>query len=95
MGIEWFRDLGICIMALVIIGVLTFLSVLAYSLYRRVRAILDSAKATIRTVQETSSCVRDEVVKPVIQAAAFVQGMHQGFSTIRNFFSKQEGGRDD
>ena len=95
MGIDWFRDLAICVFGLVATGVLIFITVLLFSLYRRVRAILDSVKATSRTVQSVSSYVGDEVVKPVIELAAIIQGVRQGIDTVGRFFKKKEGGRND
>ena len=94
MGIDWFRDLAICIFGVVAAGVFIFAAVLSFLLYRRVRAILDSAKATSRTIQGISSYVGEEVVKPVVQVASMVQGVRQGIDTIGKFFKKQEGGKD-
>jgi len=90
MGIDWFRDLIICIFGLVAAGVSIFLAVLLFLLYRRVRAILDSVKATSRTIQSVSSYVGDEVVKPVVELAAIIQGIRQGIDTIGKLFKKQE-----
>jgi len=95
MGIDWFRDLIICIFGLVAAGVLIFIAVLSFLLYRRVRAILDSVKTTSRTIQGLSSYVGDEVVKPVIEVAAIIQGLRQGIDTISRFFKKKEGGKND
>ena len=95
MGIDWFRDLVICVFGLVATGVFIFIAVLLFSLYRRVRAILDSVKATSRTIQGVSSYVGDEVVKPVIELAAIIQGVRQGIDTVGRFFKKKEGGRND
>jgi len=95
MGIDWFRDLIICIFGLVAAGALIFIAVLSFLLYRRVRVILDSVKATSRTIQGISSYVGDEVVKPVIEVAAIIQGIRQGIDTISKFFKKKEGGRND
>ncbi len=94
MSIDWFRDLIICIFGLVATGALIFLAVLSYLLYRRTRSILDSIKATSTTIQRISSYVGEEVVKPVVQVAAMVQGIRQGIDTIGKFFKKQEGGKD-
>ena len=94
MGIDWFRDLIICISGLVAAGVLIFIAVLLYSLYRKTSSILDSIQATSTTIQRVSSYIRDEVVKPVIEVVAFVQGMRQGIDTISKFFKKEEGGKD-
>ena len=88
MSIDWFRDLVICIFGLVATGVLIFVAVLSYRLYHRIRLILDSVKATSRTVQDISSYVGGEVVKPVIEVAAIIQGIRQGIDTIGKFFKK-------
>ncbi len=95
MSIDWFRDLAISIFGLVAAGVLIFIAVLSFLLYRRVRVILDSVKATSKTIQGISSYVGDEVVKPVIEVAAIIQGIRQGIDTISRFFKKKEGGKND
>lgn len=95
MSIDWFRDLAISIFGLVAAGVLIFITVLLFLLYRRVRVILDSVKATSKTIQGISSYVGDEVVKPVIEVAAIIQGIRQGIDTISRFFKKKEGGKND
>ncbi len=95
MSIDWFRDLVISISGLVLIGVLIFIAVLSYSLYRRTKAILDSVKTTSRTIQRVSSYVGDEVVKPITQIVALIQGIRQGIDAVSNLFRKKEGRRDD
>ena len=92
MSIDWFRDLVICIWGLVAIGVLIFVAALSYSLYRKTKPILDSIKTTSKTVEGISSYVGSEVVKPVIEIAALVQGIRQGIGTVTQFFKKREGG---
>ena len=94
MGIEWFRDLVICIWGLVATGVVIFIAVLAYSFYHRTRSVLDSIEATSASIHQISSEVRDEVVKPVIQVVSLIQGLCQGIDIISRFFKKQEGERD-
>ena len=95
MSIDWFRDLAICIFGLVAAGVLIFVTVLFFSLYRRIKVILDSVKTTSKTIQGLSSYVGDEVVKPVIELAAIIQGVRQGIDTVSRLFKKKEGGRND
>ena len=95
MSIDWFRDLVICIWGLVAIGALVFVAVLSYRLYHRIRPILDSIKTTSATIQEISAYVGDEVVKPVSQVVALIQGIRQGMDTISKFFKKKEGGGND
>jgi len=94
MSIEWFRDLIICIFGIVAAGVLIFIAVLLYSLYRQMRSVLGSVKATSTTIQGITSYVGDEVVKPMTQVVAIIQGIRQGIDTIGKFFKKSEGGKD-
>lgn len=93
MTIDWFRDLIICIFGLVAIGVSIFVAVILYSLYRRLRSILDSIKAISGTIQTISSGV-EGVVKPLIQVAALAQGIRQGIDAISKLFKKKKGGKD-
>ncbi len=93
MSLECFRDLIISIFGLVATGVLIFIAVLLYSLYHRARSILDSVKATVRTIQWVTSYI-EEVAKPVIQVVALIRGIRQGVSTISKFFEKEEGGKN-
>ncbi len=94
MGIEWFRDLAISLSGLILIGVLIFIAVLAYLLYRRVSSILDSMKIVSRNVQGISSFVTDEVAKPLIQVVAFVQGIRQGIDAVGKLFKRKKGEGD-
>jgi hypothetical protein len=96
MDIGWFRDLVICISGLVVTGVVIFIAVLSYLLYNRARSVLDSIKATSATINEISSAVRDEVIKPILQLVALIRGVFQGIDLVSRFFRKeeQEGGRD-
>jgi len=86
MDIGWYRDLAIIILVVVATGMLVVISVLAISLYRRVKPILDSAKAIVQTVQE--------VVKPLVQIAALVQGIRQGIDGVNKIFHRK-GGKDE
>ena len=94
MSLDWLRDLVICILGIVAAGVLIFIAVLLYSLYRRTKSIIDSVKAIVRTIQVMSSYVEEEVVKPVIQIVAFVRGIRQGIDTISKFFEKKRRGKE-
>jgi hypothetical protein len=95
MSIEWFRDLVLCIFGLGVMVVVIFLGVLAFLLYRRLRPVMDSLKATTKTVENLSSCVEVEVARPLAQVAAFVQGIRQAVSLVSRFTKKKEEGRDE
>ena len=91
MSIEWFRDLVICIAGLAFTAAIIFMVVLVYSCYRRMRPILDSIKATSSAVQGISSCIRDDLARPLAEVVAIVQGVTQGISAISSLFKKKGG----
>jgi len=94
-SIEWFRDLVLCIFGLGVTAVAIFLAVLAFLLYRRLSPVLDSLKATTRTVENLSSCVEVEVARPLAQVAAFVQGIRQAVSLVSRFAKRKEEDRNE
>ena len=77
MSIEWFRDLVICILGLGATTAVIFIAVIIFLLYRKIRPILDSTKATTKTVENISSCVESEVARPLAQVAAVAQGISE------------------
>lgn len=95
MSIEWFRDLVLCIFGLGATVVVIFLAVLAFLLYRRLRPILNSVKATTKTVEDLSSCVEVEVARPLAQVAAFIQGIRQAVGLVSRFTKKKEEDGDE
>ena len=109
MDIAWFRDLVICISGLVAIILFVFIAVLAYSFYRRSsslmdsmhsicqrsNSILDSVEATTSTVRGIVCNVRDDLVSPVVQVMAIVQGVRQGIDMVNKFFKKKEEGGEN
>jgi hypothetical protein len=94
-SIEWFRDLVVCIFGLGATVVVIFLAVLAFMLYWRLRPVLDSLKATTKTVENISSCVETEVARPLAQIAAFVQGIRQAVSLVNRFTKRKEADSDE
>ncbi|HUU64883.1 MAG TPA: hypothetical protein VMW37_02105 [Dehalococcoidales bacterium] len=94
MSIEWFRDLAIVILGLGVTIVAIFIGLLAFLLYRKLRPILDSVKATTKRVEKISSCVEEEVSRPLARLAAFVQGIRQAISLVSRFTRRKEGGEN-
>ena len=90
MDIEWFRDLVVCIFGLGATVAVIILVVLAFILFVKIKPILDSVKATTRTVENISSCVEEEVARPLAQVAAFVQGIRQAAGMFSRFTKKKE-----
>ena len=91
MSIEWFRDLVICIAGIVSAAAIIFIGVLAYACYRRIRPILDSLKTATSAVQGISSCVRNDLARPLAEVVAIVQGVTQGINAISSLFKKKGG----
>ena len=94
MGIGFYRDIAIIIAGLVAAGVLVFMAVLLYSLYKRTIAILDSMQAASANVRGITSYMGVEVVKPLTEMVALIHGIRKGSETVSNLFRKKEGGKD-
>jgi len=86
--IEWLRDLVICIFGLGATVVLICVGVLAFIVYFRIKPIINSVKTTTRTVENISTSVEEEVVKPLVQVAAFAQVLRQ---VVGRFSRRKEG----
>jgi len=84
-GIEWFRDLAIVILGFGVTVVVIFIGVLALMLYRKLKPILDSARSTVKRVENISATVEEEVSRPLARLAAFIQGVRQAASLFSGF----------
>jgi hypothetical protein len=108
MGIEWYRDLIICIagavtciLALVAIGVIIYFSIIVKSLNRKVKLIMSLVEETTAHVKDIVSDVRqdvmdvkDEIMSPIVEVMSIVQGVRKGFEIVNALFKKAEGGKD-
>ena len=92
MSIEWLRDLVICIFGLGAMLAIICIAVIVFILYFRVKPIINSIKTTTKTVENISTSVEEEVVKPLVQVAAFVQGLRQ---VVGRFSRRQEGDKHE
>jgi hypothetical protein len=88
MGIEWFRDLSIVILALVTTAVLIFTAVLVYRLYRITKSTLLLVKAASKITYDTVALVQ-EGLKPLLTILALIQGIRGGLQGIRKIFNKE------
>ena len=77
MNIEWLRDLVICIFGVGATLVALCVGVLAFMFYFRIKPVIDSLKKTTRTVENVTSSVEEEIVRPIAQVAAIAQGIRQ------------------
>ena len=61
MGIEWFRDLSITILGFVTTGVLIFVAILVYRLYRKLTATLALVQTLMKSIDDTVNTVEDMI----------------------------------
>ncbi|MEE8419918.1 MAG: hypothetical protein V3R92_00510 [Dehalococcoidales bacterium] len=85
MSIEWFRDLAIVILGLGVTVVVISMGILAWLLYRKLRPILDSVKATTKTVEKFSATVEEEIYQPIAQVATFIHGIRKAIKLTSRF----------
>jgi hypothetical protein len=93
-SIEWFRDLSLCILGMGATVVIILIGVVVLLLYIKLRPILNSLRTTTKTVEDISSCMEEEVVRPLAQVAAFTQGLSQVVGLIRRYSKRKEGGQN-
>ncbi len=90
MSMEWFRDLVIVIFGLGATVAVVIFVVMAFVLFYRIRPILDSIRATTKTVENLSHSVEEEVAKPLAQVISFIQGIRQATGLFSMFTRKKE-----
>jgi hypothetical protein len=91
-SIEWYRDLAIVILGLGVTLVAIFIAILALMLYRKVKPTLDAAKATVRRIDNMTSCVEEEISHPLAQLASFLQGARQVTGFFGGFSRRKKEG---
>ena len=105
MGIEWYRDLIICIaggitciLCLVAAGVIIYFAVIAKSLNKKVKSIMNAAEETttiakgvISDIREDVSEVKEEIMSPLVQMMAIIQGVRRGLDLVHTFTGKDKG----
>lgn len=90
MGIEWFRDLVICIFGIGATVAVITLVVLACLLYRKIKPILDSARSVAKTAENISTTMGTEVAQPLSQLATVIQGVQQVVGLVNRFRKNKE-----
>jgi hypothetical protein len=88
--IGWFRDLVIIIFGLVGAGFLIIIAVMALSLFRRLKVILDSLKVTSANIQEISTVAKEQIVKPIIQVGSIFQSIAKWIEVIGGFLKRNK-----
>jgi hypothetical protein len=91
MTIEWYRDLVIIILGIVAIGFCIFLAVIIFSFYRQMRSLQNAAKDILAAIQSIVSATSD-VLKPLLQLGALIQGISQGIKAVNEIRGEKRGG---
>ena len=108
MGIEWYRDLIICIaggitciLCLIAAGVIIYFAVIAKSLNKKVKSVMNAveetttiAKGVVSDIREDVSEVKEEIMSPLVQVMAIVQGVRKGFELVNALLRKDSGGEN-
>jgi hypothetical protein len=90
---EWFRDLVIIIFGLTATAALVIQTVLWLKTYRGVREILDSVRATTRTVENITQTVDAELAGPLGQIVSVLRGLREGLGFFSSFRSRKKKGK--
>lgn len=89
---EWTRDLAIVFLGFTGTLVLVFLAVMAWLVYKEVKAASASVREASHTVSSTVQKAGDEAIKPIFQIVALIQGVRQGVEeTMKLFRHRREG----
>lgn len=108
MGIEWYRDLIICIaggitciLCLIAAGVIIYFAVIAKSLNKKVKSVMNAveetttiAKGVVSDIREDVSEVKEEIMSPLVQVMAIIQGVRKGFELVNALLRKDSGGEN-
>lgn len=86
MGVEWFRDLSITILALVTAAVLIFASILVYRLYRTLSSTMLLVNTAGKLALDTFTLVQGG---PLAVILALIRGLRGGLSGISQNYIKE------
>ena len=88
MTLQVVRDIAITAYCIVAIGALVFISILAFSVYSRLRQLLDSSLGTVKAVERFVNFIAD--ADAITRIAAVIQGVRQGLGSAAQFFKGGE-----
>lgn len=88
MEIQLLRDLVIIISGIAVTVVAIVVAVTMTSIYRKVNDILTSTRTAAMKLEAMATLAGDELYRPMIQIAGFVQGVAAGIAKISEIFKK-------
>ncbi len=86
--IQLIRDLVIIVSGIVVTVAAIVVAVTMTSIYRKVNDILKSTKTAAMKLEALAIIAGDELCKPMIEAAGFIQGIALGIREIGKLFKK-------
>jgi len=90
MDLALWRDLVIIIWGVIGTIALVFICVIAYLFFRRTISLIESADTVVAKVSDIVNYAEKEVIRPVSQFGAMIQGIVQGVDLFKNVFRKKE-----
>ena len=88
MEIDVVRDWIIVVYGAVGVVAICIILTLVILLYRKVAAILETAKDTVENVRHTSSIIHESVVQPIAKAQGFFAGMRKAMEVVTSLMRK-------
>lgn len=90
MSLADLRDLFIVIFSIIGIVATVLLVVLSFSVFRRIRSMLDSGRETVANISKISAAVSDSIVKPLSGIAGFLQGFRHALDYVARVSRRKE-----
>lgn len=91
MSLAELRDLFIVIFAVLAIGATIFLSIIAFIIFRRIRDMLDSGRATLESIRAIATVVSEDIARPLGSIASVFQGVAKAVEFITGPLRRKEG----
>ena len=85
------RDIVIIVWG--VLGILVFLAIilLALSILRSLKPILENVRGTTGEVRTATRLVTDAIIRPAVPVISFYTGIRQGFRVLRRFGRRGQG----
>jgi hypothetical protein len=107
-GIDWYRDLVICIWGFLAIIFLIIITILLFLLYKRVQKIMNSvdsicnkSNSILDSVEDSAAGfkgiitdIREEIMNPLVQVMSVIQSIRQIIGIFSQFKKKGEEAED-
>lgn len=95
MTLENARDIALIVQAVLSITLLLVLLIVAIGLYKKVDALLTSAKGTMNNLQGTAAFLTETTVSPVIKFMSTLAGVRASAKKAADMVAHKQGGNDE